>query len=65
MLNAGPCIPHIDGLETAVAFALDGLEPFEALDFLRDYRSGKDITQWLTAWAEDKGCRHSDFSLCM
>ncbi|MGC4025920.1 MAG: hypothetical protein QM744_12680 [Mesorhizobium sp.] len=31
----------------AIAFALDCVEPFEAVMFLRDWRDGKDVGDWI------------------
>ncbi|MER9852264.1 hypothetical protein NKJ55_34260 [Mesorhizobium sp. M0106] len=31
----------------AIAYALDDLQPFEGLEFLKDRRAGKDITAWV------------------
>lgn len=38
----------------AIAFALDHVEPFEATDFLSDWRNGKDLRPWLDAILQDR-----------
>jgi hypothetical protein len=48
---ATPALPT--SAAEAITFALDHVEPFEAADFLSDWREGKDLRPWLHAILQD------------
>lgn len=63
-LKAGVQRSRLSATE-AIDYALEFIEPYELLDFFRDWQAGVDLAPWFGAVCEDRGWQHHDIAVCV